>query len=34
MVITTDSPVTADVLGEVCGGEGFVAARTVSLEEV
>ena len=34
MVITTDSPVSSQVLDEVCAGEGFVAARTVSLEEV
>jgi D-3-phosphoglycerate dehydrogenase len=31
MVITTDSPVPAEVLAEVAGGEGFVAARTVTL---
>jgi D-3-phosphoglycerate dehydrogenase len=34
MVITTDSPVPAEVLDEVVGGEGFVAGRTVTLQEV
>jgi D-3-phosphoglycerate dehydrogenase len=32
MVITTDSPVPADVLDEVVRGEGFVAGRTVTLQ--
>jgi D-3-phosphoglycerate dehydrogenase len=32
MVITTDSPVPGEVLDEVVGGEGFVAARTVTLQ--
>jgi D-3-phosphoglycerate dehydrogenase len=31
MVITTDSPVPAEVLNQVVAGEGFVAGRTVSL---
>ena len=31
MVITTDSPVPAEVLDEVIGGDGFVAGRTVTL---
>jgi D-3-phosphoglycerate dehydrogenase len=31
MVITTDAPVPREVLDEVVAGEGFVAARTVSL---
>jgi D-3-phosphoglycerate dehydrogenase / 2-oxoglutarate reductase len=34
MVITTDAPVPSDVLGEVVGGEGFVAGRTVILRGV
>ena len=32
MVITTDSPVHADVLDEVVGGEGFVDGRAVTLQ--
>jgi D-3-phosphoglycerate dehydrogenase len=32
MVITTDSPVPADVLDEVVRGDGFVAGRTVTLQ--
>jgi D-3-phosphoglycerate dehydrogenase len=32
MVITTDVPVPREVLDEVVAGDGFVAARTVTLE--
>jgi D-3-phosphoglycerate dehydrogenase len=34
MVITTDVPVPASVLGELVAGEGFVDGRTVNLEGV